>query len=330
MKPAILIRMNRKIAFAALLVLLSLSAFATTRELASREMHPRAGTISGIVQRVDGNLIRLADGLITVDASGAKIIVGRGHEATVADIEPGMLLFATLGADGKASMITATRFGDATLVGAVDSVDVAARTLTLLGYTIHVDDDTSFGGYHKGEDVDLSDIMMNQLIQVQVDAVNGRLVAREVLILAPLPPQVGHVRGTVKSIGTESWEIQTEKEVVTVVVNAQTKIAGSPKVGDTVEVLYSIDNANQKIAISIIKFEPIPTPKIVQFHGKVKSIAGTTWVVTVDGSNEDKTFTVNERTKVTGDPHVGDFVQVLASEGDGGALTAIAVMKLRF
>ena len=287
------------------------------------------GTISGIVESIDGNLVRLADGLIAVDASEAKIMVGRGREATVADIEPGMLLFAALGADGKASMITATRLGDATLSGAVDSVDTAARTLTLLGQTIHVDDDTSFGGFRNGEDLDLSDIVRNQLVQVQVDAVNGRLVAREVLVLAPVPPQVGGLRGTVKSIGTESWEIERENEVVTIVVNAQTKIVGSPKVGDTVEVLYSIDSAHRKVAISIIHFERFPPPQsIVQFHGRVQSIAGGIWVVRTD--DDDKTMKVTDRTKVTPNTGVGNLVQVLAAEDDDGTLTAIAVMRLRF
>ncbi len=321
--------MSRKVAVTALLVLLSLSAFARTRALAHRETHPEGGTISGIVESVQGNLIKLAGGLIVVDASEAKIIVGRGHEATVAEIEPGMLLFAAIGSDGKASMITATRFGDATLFGAVDSVDVAARTLVVLGHTVHIDDETSFGGY-KGEDLDLSDIVRNQLVQVQVDAVNGRLVAREVLVLAPVPPQIGGLRGTVKTIGTDAWTIDSEGEVVTVVVNAQTKIAGSPKVGDTVEVFYSVDSANQKVAISIIRFEPIPPPvKVVQFHGKVKSITGPTWVVTEDGAG-DRTFTVNDRTKVTPETGVGNLVQVLASQADDGKLTALAVIKLRF
>lgn len=331
----ILIGMSRKLVVLAL-VLLSFSAFARTRALAHRETHPQGGTVSGIVESVQGNLIRLADGLIVVDASEAKIVVGRGREATVASIEPGMLLFAAIKSQNapsshpvqKASMITATRFGDATLFGAVQEVHAETPALVLLGQTVYVDDETSFGGYRNGDDIDLSDIVRNQLVHVQVDAVNGRLIAREVLVLAPVPPQIGGLRGTVKSIGTGEWTIDTEGETVTVGVNAQTKIVGSPKVGDTVEVLYSIDSANQKVAISIIRFERIPPAKVVQFHGTVKSIAGPTWVVTADGA--DKTLTIDERTKITPDTGVGDLVQVLAAQADDGALTAIVVIKLRF
>ena len=93
--------------------------------------------------------------------------------------------------------------------------------------------------------------------------------------------------------------------------------------------IFNIDTANNKVAIAIYKnLIWDPPVKIVQFHGKVKSITGPTWVVTVDG--EDKTFTVNERTKVTPDTGVGDLVQVLASQADDGTLTAITVIKLRF
>ncbi len=321
--------MSRKLVVLSLLLLVSLSALARTRALAHREQHPQGGTISGIVESVDGHQIRLAEGLVVVDASEAKIVVGRGREGTVADIEPGMLLFAAIRSDQKASMITATRFNDATLFGAVDSVDVPAQSLVLLGQTVHVDDETSFGGFRNGEDLDLSDIVRNQLVQVHVDAVNGRLIAREVLVLAPVPPQISGLRGTVKSIGTESWEIETGRETATVVVSAQTKIIGSPKVGDTVEVLYSIDSAHNKVAISIIKFERVPPPvNVLTFSGRVKSITGPTWVVTADAG--DRTIAVNERTKIAGNPTVGDLVQVLASEAEDGTLTAIAVMKLRF
>ena len=60
----------------------------------------------------------------------------------------------------------------------------------------------------------------------------------------------------------------------------------------------------------------------------MKSITGATWVVDADG--QDKTFTVNEQTKIVGEPKVGDLVQVLARQHDDGTLTAIAVMRLRF
>lgn len=330
--------MSRKSVVLLLLILFSLSAFAAERSLAKGELRPpHGGTVSGIVESVEGNLIRLAGGLVVVDASEAKVIVGRGREGAVAQIEPGMLLFAVIPAENppssnpvqKASTVSATELGDATLSGTVQSVSTEARTLVLLGQTVDVDDGTSFGGFRPGEDFGLADILPNQIVQVQVDAVGGRLIAREVLVLAPVPPQVGRLRGEVKRIGTESWDVATGGETVTVTVNAQTKIAGSPKVGDTVEVLYNVDSANRKVAISIIRFEPLPPlPKVVQFGGTVKSIDGPKWVVTESPARE-RTFTVNERTKVLGNPGVGELVHVLAQQSDDGTLIALTVTRLR-
>jgi hypothetical protein len=330
--------MSRKPVALLLLVLLSLSALAAERSLAKGELRPpHGGTVSGVVASVEGNLIRLAGGLVVVDASEAKVVVGRGREGSVAQIEPGMLLFAVIPAENapsshpvqKASTVSATHFGDATLSGTVQSVSTEARALVLLGQTVYVDDDTSFGGFRNGEDFGLADILPNQIVQVQVDAAGGRLIAREVLVLSPAPPQIGRLRGAVKSIGTESWDVATDNETVTLVVNAQTKIVGSPKVGDTVEVLYNVDSANRKVAISIIRFEPAPPmPKVVQFHGTVKSIDGPKWVVTESPARE-RTFTVNERTKVLGSPGVGTVVHVFAQQNDDGTLTAITVTRLR-
>lgn len=330
--------MTRKPIVFLLLAFFSLSAFAGERSLAKGELRPlHGGTVSGIVESVEGNLIRLAEGLVVVDASDAKVVVGRGQEGSVAQIAPGMLLFAvipevqapTSQPVQKASMVSATPFGDATLSGTVQSVSTEAGSLVVLGQTVYVDGETSFGGFRSGEDLGLADILPNEIVQVQVDAAGGRLVAREVLVLSPAPPQVGRLRGAVKSIGTEAWEIAADGGTVTLAVNAQTKIVGSPKVGDTVEVLYNVNSANQKVAISIIRFEPPPpAPKIVQFGGTVKSIEGPKWVVTESPARE-RTFTVNERTKVLGAPGVGDLVHVLAQQGDDGTLTALTVTRLR-
>lgn len=329
--------MSRKLPVLALL-LLSLSAYARTRALTPPFTRPGGGGVSGIVHSVEGNLIRIADGLIVIDATGAHIVIGRGHQGTIAEIEPGMLLFASIMTDTppssnpivRASTITASHTGDGSLYGAVQAVDLTTRSFVLLGQTIYVDDDTSFGGFARhGQTPGLSDIVVNQLVQVQFDAVGGRLLARDVLVLSPVPPQISRLNGTVKTIGTDAWTIEKDGETVTVVVNAQTKIVGSPKVGDRVEVIFNVDTANNKVAIAIYKLKIVDPPvKIVQFHGNVKSVTGSTWVVTVKG--EDKTFTVNERTKVTPDTGVGDLVQVLASQADDGTLTAITVIKLPF
>ena len=328
--------MPRKL-FAIALTLIACSAFARIRPSSTpSELRTDGGTVTGTVTSVHDNQIQIAGGAIKIDASQAKIVVGRGREGTVADVKPGMQLFASVRTPNpnpdaivQATTITVTDPADVTLSGQVQSVDAANRQFMLLSAVIAVDNNTSFGGYKREAGTSFADIQPNVFVHVQADNVGGRLVAREVLVVAPAPPRIGNARGTVQSIAADQWTIKTEKETLTVVINAQTRIAGSPKVGDTVEVLYSIDSANQKVAISIIKIERLPPIRVVQFHGKVKSITGATWVVTEDGAS-DRTFTVNEKTKVTPDTGVNDLVQVLASQADDGKLTALAVIKLRF
>lgn len=326
--------LRKSLAFA--LILIACPLFARTRPSSSpTELRTEGGTVTGTVSSVQGNQIQIAGGTIRIDASQAKIIVGRGREGSIADVKPGMQLFAALRGSNPnpdaivyATTITVTDPADVTLSGQVQTVNPANREFMLLSAVIRVDDNTSYGGYKREAGTSFNDIQPNVFVHVQADNVNGRLVAREVLVVAPAPPRVGHARGTVQSIGADQWTIKTEKETLTVVINAQTRIAGSPKVGDTVEVLYSIDSSNRNVAVSIIKFDPTPAPMIRHFTGRVKTIGPTEWTVTVNGT--DQKFVVNESTKITpSDIKVNDPVDVLALVREGQPMTAVAIVRLR-
>jgi Domain of unknown function (DUF5666) len=319
------------------LALVACSAFARVRSVSHPDSRiTDSGTVSGVISSVNGNLVQIADGAVTIDASQAKIVVGRGREATVADLEPGMQLFAAIRASNPSShggipatLITATNPADVTISGAVQAVDTANRTFIVLNQGITVDNNTSFGGYRREAGTSFADVQPNVIVHVAADNVGGKLIAREVLIVAPAPPQIGHARGTVQSIGSDSWTVKTDRETLTLVIDAQTKIAGSPKVGDTVEVLYRVDAAHRYIAVSIIKFERVDLPMVRHFNGSVKSISATSWVVTVDGA--DRTFTVDASTKIMpNDIKVGDRVDVLALTRDNGATwQAVSIVRLR-
>jgi hypothetical protein len=325
--------MLRKLSILAVL-LIACSASARVRSVSHPELRTDSGTVTGTVSSVQGNLVQIAGGTITIDASNAKIVVGRGREATAADIKPGMQLFAALRASNPSShgglpatLITVTDPADATLSGAVQNVDAGNRSFLLLNTTIGVDDNTSYGGYKREAGTSFADIQPNVIVHVQADNVGGRLVAREVLIVAPAPPQIGHARGTVQSIGADSWTVKTERETLTLVINAQTRIAGSPKVGDTVEVIYNVDSAHRYVAVSIIKFNAGPAPMVRHFQGRVKTIEPAAWTITVDGA--DKKFIVNESTNITPRGIVaGDPVDVLALVKDDGTATAVAIVRL--
>ena len=329
--------MPRKL-FALALILIACTAFARTRPSSSpTELRTDGGTVTGTGTGVQGNQIQVAGGAIKIDASQAKIVVNRGREGNIADVKPGMQLFASLRASNPnpdaivhATTVTVTDPADVTLSGQVQNVDAANRQFMLLNAVIRVDDNTSFGGYKREGGTSFADLQTDVFVHVQADNVGGHLVAREVLIVAPAPPRIAHARGTVQSIGADQWTIQTsDKKTLTVVINAQTRIAGSPKVGDTVEVLYNIDSSNRNVAVSIIKFDPTPAPMIRHFQGRVKTIGATEWTVTVNGI--DIKFLVNESTKITpSDIKVNDPVDVLAlSRGDEEPMTAVAIVRLR-
>src|SRR5688572_23979370 len=137
--------MTRKVSLF-LVLLLATIASARTRTVESARSQSGA-TVGGIITAVNGNLIQLAGGAITIDATNANV---KG------EIEPGMILFATLkssdvapNAPLPADTISVTRLPDGTLFGPVQSVDTANNTFTLLGRTIRVTSETSFGGLHK-------------------------------------------------------------------------------------------------------------------------------------------------------------------------------------
>lgn len=320
--------MLRKLAVLALLLLATIAS-ARTRAVAGggggmdeAQRRAAASSVSGIVTSVNGNVIALAGGLVTIDATGAH---------TTGTIEPGAMVFATVTNDNgtlRASNVLATRIADATITGTVDHVDTTNHTLTVLGRTITITNDTSIGGMaHRDGGLTLGDIVAGELVAVQAENVNGHLVATTVIVLAPIAPQVDAVRGTVKSIGTDSWVIEREGgAAMTFTIDAHTKITGTPKVGDTVEVLYRIDSAHANIAVAIVKFErpQLPTiPDLARVTGVVKSIDGKTWTI-----GETKVVT-NDHTKIEPGIHVGDSVEAVGEKHSDGSVTAVFIVKKR-
>jgi len=315
--------MIRKI-FAALILLAAATAFAQSRGhvIGPMPMPIPGTTVSGIVSAVNGKNVSLANGLVTIDVSHATIFGDRGEGAT---ITPGSLIFAMLRSSTslEASSVVVTTIPQVSLSAPVQSVNASAGTLQLLGLTIHTDANTSFGGSHMLNH--LSDIAANDVVLVQANAVGSTLVASSILVFSPTPqlmPTVLH--GTVKSIGTDSWVITDSRHGdTTILVNAQTKILGSPKVGDTVDVLANVDSAHNYVAISIT------ISPMAQMHisGVVKSIGTTSWVIgPAVGLGPDFIVQVNAQTRIVGDPRVGDRVDVVVQAGMNG-FVALSITK---
>ena len=314
--------MIRKSLTALALLLIGITAFGQNR--APNRTQIPGTTVSGFVTAVNGSTISLANGLVNVDVSHATITNDRGGAAT---ITPGSLIFAVLRSSSslEAATVVVSNTPQVTLSGPVQSVNASAGTLQLLGLTIHTDANTSFGGDHNIRR--LSDIVANDVVVVQANASGSSLLATSILVFAPMRqlfPTLLH--GTVKSIGTDSWVItDTHRGDITVLVNNQTRILGSPKVGDTVDVLANVDSAHNYVAISISV-----SPVNGRFHitGVVKQIGDRSWVIgPAVGLGPDTIVQVNSSTKIIGDPKVGDRVDVVL-DPNSALNVALSITKL--
>jgi hypothetical protein len=329
--------MPRKLAVALLSLLLALTAFAKERAVAppkqtgTRVLHGSGASVTGEVTLVSGRFISLAGGLVTIDASNAKILGGNG-EATLEAITPGALIIATLQEPEiittgplAATTIAILRNADVTFTGTAQIVDTEESKLLVLNQIIKVDAGTAFVNF--GENASLENVHPNMLVAVEANAAGGTLVASRITLLSPIPPRLQIARGTVKSIGTEAWVIAIGDHDTTFVVNASTRILGSPKAGDKVEVLYTFDTAHANVALSIIKSTEVP--KGVRFNGVVKAIAVPRWVVTRDDDHKDAVLDWPESVHFPPLVRVGDRVTVVAIENADGTYRAIAILPRR-
>jgi hypothetical protein len=289
-------------------------------------------TIEGLVSSVAPPVVKLADGLIAIDASTATVSLPTGKTGTLADVKAGSRVVIVLrpGSPPTAQQVLVT--GAAGLVdvqGAVEAVDASGKTFAAAGITFKVTSDTSFGGPRDGSGTyALTDLRVGDPVRVSAGNQGGALTAARVLVLGRMVLPGERLQGTVKAIGTESWTLTVDGKDRTVLVNPQTKVVGDPKVGDEVDVLAQPDAAGNLIALLIAKHaNPLPTPDVVSFDGVVKSIGASAWTITTERDG-DVTVAIGPATKVEGAPAVGDRVKVAAQRATGGGLTALLIVKV--
>jgi hypothetical protein len=310
----------------AALVLLAVTATASA-QLRGRPVMPPFGAgvsgnmVSGTVTSLDGPLA-LLDGLVTIDLSGAKI---SGDAINV-----GVVLFAVLksgdvaaGAPLPASYVIVSRIPQL-LTGPVGAVDLAAHTLTLFGRTITTDTQTLFtSAVPLFRAASLSDILPKSIVQADVFVSGHALVARSVRILSfnqqPLPTVV---HGIVTNISSTAWTLNANGKDVIVLIDAQTKITPNIGIGDVVEAV--VDSTGTAISIVNIGFA-------VRLTGTVKSVGAMQWIITPGdpGSHQpDMPILINANTKISGDPKVGDRVEIFGEMVNNAPIVATSITKL--
>lgn len=327
------------LAIPALFLLLALPAAAGARTAPAPE-GPPSSAIEGTVTSINipivggGPIVTLLDGLVSFDAIGATVRFSDGTVGTTADLAIGQRLVAFVGpAVGmlKArSVVVLAQRTDVTLTGKVDAVDLAARTVTLLGFTAQVTDRTVFGGPREGAGRSgLEDVRVGDLVLVGAVADSGVLVATRVMTLAPTALPTTRIHGIVESIGTDSWTLVLRDGTKTVVkVDAETKVVGGPKVGDQVDVLARQLPDGSVLALLIAGFVPPPIAPTERYEGVVKAIGTASWTVgPTAGDGPDRLFAVGEKTRILGDPRVGDQVGVLAQRQADGSYLALVIAR---
>lgn len=323
-----------------LVLVAALPAAADMRAIPASDGHPQA-TIEGTISSISipfaggGPIVTLLGGLVSFDANGATVRFGNGTAATTSSFAAGQRVLAIL--DPAASPLKATTViilsdrAGVTLTGKVDRVDTAARTLTVLGLTVKVNDRTVFGGPFDGSgQKDLGDVSVGDLVLVDAKADSGALLASKVMKLASSPEATTHFTGTVETIGTDSWTITLgDGSKAVVKISPETRITGNPKVGDKVDVVARRQSDGTLLALVIAGNAAPPPKETERFQGVVKTIGTTSLTIGPKvGSGPDHLFTLNASTKITGDPKVGDEVGVVAQKQADGSWLALAVAKI--
>ncbi len=305
---------------------------------------PMSGAaVSGSVASVSGTTITLNSGgaqTIRIDASAAKFQSEQGT-ASISDVKTGARISAfinttiTVAASAAlpAQLIAIESSPDLAVNGAIQSIDPAHSTFSVLGINIAVDANTSYGTTFptfapiRG----LQDLAVGQMVNVTAAFTNASILAKRVQITSFVIPTTTILHGTVKSISASAWVITTDGKDTTVTIDAQTKILGDAKVGDSVQVIANVDSAHNYLAIAIIKLIPAgpPDSATMKLSGWVKSIAPAQWTIGGPAGSLAPDFLVRitSTTKIYPNPAVGDHVVATGARDTTGTFVAVSIVR---
>ncbi len=334
------------------LLLFGLAPFAAAADGLPVPSPARPSTVEGTVSKVTSPILDLIEGGIQIDVTNATITGGDDRfanplpwsgilvgarvvaQVTVPDAIPAVVPPPPLAATNV--VVFQTRAGE--LSGTIQSVNVAGGKFTLLFHTVSTNASTKWsGGGPSGAVKEIGDLSAGMFATVSVVNSAGGLLATSVEAYGTVaPPELIAFRGPVQTISATTWTIAGRG----VTVNADTKIVGDPKVGDTVDVLARVQNPppgslapSYLVALSIVKttiiVPPGPGDRATEFDGTVESIPP---VATAGGAPlghwkiSSRDVVVNGLTKLDSGIAVGTPVHVkgafLITSGMGGSLFA--------
>ncbi len=131
--------------------------------------------LEGAISSVSGTTIQLFDGLVSVEARGAKIETDDENFTNISDFKPGTAIEvqATANAEGSLQATTVEvsdeKEEDTEIGGVIGTVDTAAQTFTIGPLTIAWTGQTKFKG--------ISGPQAGQLFEAELQISGGRLTA---------------------------------------------------------------------------------------------------------------------------------------------------------
>jgi hypothetical protein len=292
-------------------------------------------SVDSIVSKVNGPILDVLGGALQLDVTNAKITGGDDRFASpvpwagiltgsriVAQVTVPDAIPAVFPPRLSATNVVVFLANSGSLAGIVQGVGAAQGTFTLLYTSVKTNAATEWSGAKAdGTPVKgLPDLAagMQAVAVVSVDA--SGVTAKSVYAYAPPTTRIEAFRGKVEAEGATLWTIDGRL----VQVNADTKIVGDPKVGDTVDVLAKVaalppgaGTAVIPVAISIVKVVPTPPPpteRTVEFDGVVESmppsLAGLKSVPLGHWKVSGKDVLVTPLTKIADGIAVGTSVHV--------------------
>lgn len=251
-------------------------------------------TVDSVVTKVNGPILDVLGGALQIDVTHARITGGDERFASpvpwagiltgsrvVAQVTVPDVIPAVFPPRLAATNVVVFLANSGSLSGIVQGASAAQGTFTLLYASVKTNAATEWSGSKAdGSPVKgLSDLAagMQAVAVVSVDA--SGVTAKSVHAYAPPTTRIEAFRGKVERIEAAVWTIDGK----VVQVNAETKIVGDPKVGDTVDVLAKVTVVPPglgmptplPVALSIVKVvstPPPPTERTVEFDGVVESL----------------------------------------------------------
>ncbi|MEW6734281.1 MAG: hypothetical protein AB1489_23345 [Acidobacteriota bacterium] len=174
--------------FSTILAAVALTIFADTT-LAQQQTLLR-GTVDGTVTAIDGNIVQILQGKLKLDLANARIVSQTGQILSVAEIKNGMRILASVTGDTTensptvvADNILVQLDNEGALSSTLQAVDRAARSLTVFGQKILVNDETEIIDFSsKGiKEIPFEKLKVKKQVRVAVQTVGTDLIAISII-----------------------------------------------------------------------------------------------------------------------------------------------------